>query len=180
MPPRSGAGSGVAAILVRMDALAHLHRLFDHLFWADQRVVDRLREARVPVDPALRLLAHLLAAEQVWLARLQKRGDALEIWPGLPLERCASLAAENRFAYARYLRGLSPHDLPRVVAYHNSQGAAQHTPVLDILTHVAMHGSYHRGQIAMSLRAAGGEPVNTDYITWVREPPTAPASNPED
>jgi len=34
---------------------------------------------------------------------------------------------------------------------------------------VALHGSYHRGQVAAAVRAAGGEPVNTDYITYVRE-----------
>jgi len=31
------------------------------------------------------------------------------------------------------------------------------------------HGGYHRGQIAMQLRQQGLEPVNTDYIIWVRQ-----------
>jgi uncharacterized damage-inducible protein DinB len=39
----------------------------------------------------------------------------------------------------------------------------------DILTHVAMHGTYHRGQIAAALRAADITPPNTDFITFVRE-----------
>jgi uncharacterized damage-inducible protein DinB len=43
------------------------------------------------------------------------------------------------------------------------------TPIKDLLMHVALHGSYHRGQIAQALRLAGGEPVNTDFITFVRE-----------
>jgi uncharacterized damage-inducible protein DinB len=33
-----------------------------------------------------------------------------------------------------------------------------------------MHGSYHRGQIAMALRAAGVDPVNTDFIAFARLP----------
>jgi uncharacterized damage-inducible protein DinB len=41
--------------------------------------------------------------------------------------------------------------------------------VEDVLLHVALHGSYHRGQIAAAVRAAGGEPVNTDFVTWTRE-----------
>jgi uncharacterized damage-inducible protein DinB len=30
------------------------------------------------------------------------------------------------------------------------------------------HGTYHRGQIAMQLRQQGLEPVNTDYIMFLR------------
>jgi uncharacterized damage-inducible protein DinB len=40
--------------------------------------------------------------------------------------------------------------------------------VADVLTHVAMHGVYHRGQIAGAVRAANGTPAYTDYIQAVR------------
>ena len=39
----------------------------------------------------------------------------------------------------------------------------------DILFHLASHGAYHRGQISVTLRHSNLEPVNTDYITFVRE-----------
>jgi uncharacterized damage-inducible protein DinB len=39
--------------------------------------------------------------------------------------------------------------------------------------HVAMHGSYHRGQITMLVRDAGAEPQPTDYIAFVRGAPAA-------
>jgi uncharacterized damage-inducible protein DinB len=42
-----------------------------------------------------------------------------------------------------------------------------------MLTHVAMHGSYHRGQIAAALRAGGDIPSPTDYIAFVRGAPAA-------
>ncbi|MGG1633398.1 DinB family protein [Paenibacillus sp. NRS-1760] len=32
-----------------------------------------------------------------------------------------------------------------------------------------MHGSYHRGQIALLLRQAGAEPILTDYIIYERQ-----------
>ncbi len=38
----------------------------------------------------------------------------------------------------------------------------------EIVTHVAMHGSYHRGQIARQLRSAGLEPPYTDFIQYTR------------
>jgi uncharacterized damage-inducible protein DinB len=37
-----------------------------------------------------------------------------------------------------------------------------------VLTHVVLHGAYHRGQIAADLRAAGLEPPYTDFIEAAR------------
>jgi len=50
---------------------------------------------------------------------------------------------------------LSPVDLDRRVPYRNSRGAAFDSRVEDILLHVAMHGSYHRSQVALVVRTAG-------------------------
>jgi uncharacterized damage-inducible protein DinB len=148
--------------------LTYLRRLFEQIFWADARVLALLRT--VEHERSLRLLAHLLAAERVWLTRLRGEDSSrLEIWPTLSLAECETLAAESRAGYTAYLEGLSERDLPEPVTYRNSTGAAFHTARLDILTHVALHGSYHRGQIAQLVRGAGAEPVNTDYIIWVRE-----------
>jgi uncharacterized damage-inducible protein DinB len=40
--------------------------------------------------------------------------------------------------------------------------------VKDILTHVGLHGVYHRGQIALLARQGGGTAVATDYIIYTR------------
>ena len=42
--------------------------------------------------------------------------------------------------------------------------------VEDILTQMFGHSWYHRGQIAVLVRAAGGTPAVTDLIYWCREP----------
>jgi uncharacterized damage-inducible protein DinB len=54
------------------------------------------------------------------------------------------------------------------VHYRNSAGDEFDNAIEDILVHVAMHGSYHRGQITMLVRDAGAEPQPTDYIAFVR------------
>jgi len=38
-----------------------------------------------------------------------------------------------------------------------------------ILTHVVLHGAYHRGQIATIVRGSGETPAYTDYIHCVRQ-----------
>jgi uncharacterized damage-inducible protein DinB len=136
--------------------------------WADERVLGRLRES--PHDDALRLYAHILGAERVWLTRLEgKDSGGLEVWPALELEACERLAGEMRAGYERYLGGLDEAELARPIAYRNQAGAEFRNSPLDILTQVFMHGSYHRGQIARGLREAGAEPISTDYIVWARE-----------
>ena len=151
----------------------HLQRLFDHMFWADRRIVERLAEAAgAGPDEAMRLFSHVLAAERVWLHRLRGEDTARQpIWPEWSLEELRSAVTENADGYARYLEETSGEDLAANVHYRNSQGVEFRTPAVDILTHVALHGSYHRGQVAPALRRAGAEPVNTDFITYVRELP---------
>ena len=39
----------------------------------------------------------------------------------------------------------------------------------DVLTHVILHSAYHRGQVALAMRAAGMEPAYTDFIHAVRQ-----------
>jgi uncharacterized damage-inducible protein DinB len=43
----------------------------------------------------------------------------------------------------------------------------------DMLLHVALHGAYHRGQIALLVRAGGSTPSPTDYIAFIRGAPAA-------
>lgn len=151
----------------------HVHRLFRHMSWADDRLITLMEGLDVDAEAEreiLRLFAHVVAAERVWLLRATG-GDAssVPIWPDWPLGETARAAGDTRAGYERLLDALTERDLGRVVEYRNSQGAAFHTALGDILLHVAMHGSYHRGQIAAAVRRGGGEPVNTDFITYVRE-----------
>jgi uncharacterized damage-inducible protein DinB len=59
-------------------------------------------------------------------------------------------------------------DFGRMVVYRNTAGTEFRTSVADILTHVFLHGSYHRGQINARLRGAGFDPTVVDYIAYTR------------
>jgi uncharacterized damage-inducible protein DinB len=151
----------------------HIQRLFRHMSWADDRLFTLMKDVDLDADAGretARLLAHLAAAERVWLLRATG-GDAssVPIWPDWPLSETAGVARETRAGYEGLLDSVTEGDLSRVVEYRNSKGQAFHTELGDILLHVAVHGGYHRGQIAAAVRRGGGEPVNTDYITYVRE-----------
>ena len=147
----------------------HFLRLYQPANWANRRILDLLRNQSQVNERARKLFSHLLAAEQIWMARLRGQGSStLPVWPGSALEECASLVELNNAAYKQFVRDLSEETLNQVVTYRNTKGQEFRTPVQDILTHVACHGAYHRGQIATVVRDAGEEPINTDFITFVR------------
>ena len=151
----------------------HLRVLFDHLRWADDLALGALRAAHGQPPQALQLYAHVLGAEETWLARLEGRAPALAVWPDLDLEQCAAWAGRLHAGLDARLAALAPADLDVVVAYVNSAGTPFRSTVRDILLQVALHGQYHRGQVALLLRASGFEPAPTDYIAWARGAPAA-------
>jgi uncharacterized damage-inducible protein DinB len=150
--------------------IGHYKRLFEHVKWANARILEALKKTDGKPEKALKLFAHVLGAERVWLARLNGQDSSVHpVWPDMGLEECEKCMEENIAGYSAFLSNLTNEDLARTVTYSNTSGATFNTAIQDILTHVSMHGSYHRGQIAQAMRIEGFEPVNTDFITFVRE-----------
>jgi uncharacterized damage-inducible protein DinB len=148
----------------------HLERLFRFVAWADRRTLDSLRAVPLAaVAEALPLMAHVLAAEHVWLARLEGREPKHPVWPDLSLEACAQLLQENEAGYRAFVERLSDNHLAQLTLYRNAAGQEFQTPVLDILLQVITHGGYHRGQIAKILGRSGVTPASTDFIVFQRE-----------
>lgn len=148
--------------------ISQLRRMAAHLRWADLKLLDRLRTSSEP--DAIRLMAHVVGAGRVWLTRLDGEDSShLPIWPEWNLDQISAEAEAVHDDLEEYLRRLDEALLPEPIVYRNQTGKEFSTARGDVLTHLLMHGGYHRGQIARALRQAGHEPVNTDYITWVRE-----------
>lgn len=147
-----------------------ISRLFEYNAWATPRVIASIESLEGDRQAALRPLSHLLIAEHVWLMRLRgKDTQSVNLAPEFSLEECKALEEENRKGYADYMASLSDDSLQSTITYKNSKGDEFTTPVKDVLTHVAFHGAYHRGQASSAVRRAGGAPQNTDYITFFRQ-----------
>jgi uncharacterized damage-inducible protein DinB len=151
----------------------HFTRLFQHLEWADTRVLESLRSAQNPQERSLELYSHILGAEHTWLSRIYGTAKRVDVWPVLTLDECEQLSTENVATFRDLISRLTPDLLENLITYRNSAGDQFTSTVEDILTHVAMHGSYHRGQIAAALRAGGDTPSPTDYIAFARGTPAA-------
>ena len=147
--------------------LEFLRNLFAYDKWAIDRSLGTLREPQN--SRAQAMLSHILLAEKIWLTRL--RGEdptTINVFEELPLAECVRLSAELNAAYLQYIDSLTESDLSKLVSYETIKGDPFQTPIKDILTHVGIHGAYHRGQIAMLVRDGGGTAIGTDYILFTR------------
>ena len=176
--------------------MSTLPKLIDHLEWADAKALGALRAASAPPARVREIYAHILGSEHTWIARIEGRAATVAIWPTLSDEEIARLGSENVAGFRRIvdnatdldlarvsgenvaalrriLDGATDIDLARVVHYRTSAGHPYQSTVEDILLHVALHGAYHRGQLATLLRQGGSEPVATDYILFSRDAPAA-------
>jgi uncharacterized damage-inducible protein DinB len=151
-----------------------LSRLFGHMRWADTRAREALRDdPGALVERALELYCHVLGAEHIWLMRLRGEKPTVAVWPRLSVAEAARLADELHAGFDAYLAALDPGDFDRAVTYTNSAGEEFRSRAEDIMLHVVMHGSYHRGQVALLIRDGGGTPAPTDFIAFVRGAPAA-------
>jgi len=138
-----------------------LKKLFDYDDWANREEVRHLRSLKAPPPQAMKILAHIVGTEWLWLGRLRGEKPAV-VWPDLTLDQIAEQIDR--------LRDEWPREFGRtdVVEYVNSKGEKWSSRADDILMHVIIHGGYHRGQIAILVRQSGETPAYTDYIHCVR------------
>jgi uncharacterized damage-inducible protein DinB len=132
-----------------------------------------MRVARSVSADTIGRMAHILSAQRLWLERIQQQRPSMPVWPEATIEDCTLLAVDVAAEWQGYLARLAnqfaPGSLDDQVEYRNSKGEPWSSRVEDILMHVLFHSAYHRGQIALQMRASGVEPAYTDFIHAVRQ-----------
>ncbi|MGX6443183.1 DinB family protein [Neobacillus sp. K501] len=148
-----------------------LQNMYEHLHWANLRILETLKMIKGDSDSkqVINLFSHILFAEQVWATRIKgEDSSTLPIWAEVDLDTCTKLVELNNNNFTQLLSEIDDDSLDEIISYSNSKGTEFHNSIRDILTHVALHGQYHRGQINLRLRADEFEPVNVDFITFKR------------
>ena len=156
---------------------AHYRRLLAHEDDAHAKTLASLES--VPADrresPEYRraagIFAHTVLVRRLWLGRMaggpRYTGPAFPDAPDLP-----AVTADwqtIRADWERFLDGLTDADLGRAFEYDGLFGGRFRSRVGDVLPHLFSHAAYHRGQIALLVRQAGGTPALTDFIYADRE-----------
>jgi uncharacterized damage-inducible protein DinB len=151
------------------DAVYALIRLYRYTAWANRETLASLERLDAPPARAVAVMAHIVGTERLWWGRLQRVPSGIPVWPAWLLEECRAQLDAVAQHWAAYLQACVPEALDRLVMYTNSKGEHWTSTAGDIVTHVVLHGSYHRGQIAAEVRAAGHTPAYTDFIHATRQ-----------
>lgn len=159
-----------------MFSLEFFRDLFRHMEWADaivwSAVIDC--EAARTNEALVEKLRHLHRTQQYFL-KVWRREDLsyekLELPLGDELALVRAWHAETR----TWLDTLSGADLagelsmPWADHFAKRAGAERAAPTLlgETMVQIAMHSTYHRGQVNLLLRSCEVTPPLTDYIAWL-------------
>lgn len=145
-------------------------RLLNYDAETNRVMLKMIQKAGNPEKP-LKLMAHLLAAQRVWLNRCKGLpAPPGALWPGWAVEEMERINQENSEEWLSFLATLQAGDFSKIISYKTLKGDPFENRLEDILAHMINHGTHHRAQAGQHLVLAGIEnlPV-TDYIFYLRE-----------
>lgn len=115
-------------------------------------------------------LAHIFAADRVWLGRVRHRPPAAFIGDH---DRQLSVLQDEWFGvhagWMQWAAELTDDSALADLTYHDLKGREWKQPIWQLVLHVVNHGSHHRGQVSGFLRALGRTPPPLDLIVYHRE-----------
>lgn len=136
-----------------------LHTLFRYHAWANVDLFDTLekldRESyRTELQAALRLISHYYVVSRIFAAHLEATphtfsSDNLEETPTLNELRTSVILSDTW--YVNYTSRATCPILAERVAFTFTDGDKGHMSREEMLTHVALHAGYHRGEVGRLL-----------------------------
>jgi uncharacterized damage-inducible protein DinB len=147
----------------------HFLKIFRHMKWADISILNLLEKQSIKEGKAAELISHIAIAEETWYKRIANEFYDNQFWKALSLEDCKRSIEQTNSKFVEYVHELTDEDFQKKISYKNSRGIYYTTSLEDIFTHMALHGTYHRGQIMQWMRNNGKNVAATDYVMFIRE-----------
>jgi len=140
-------------------------RLFEYDHWANRFVMETMATIEnLPVKPLDRM-SHLIICQQLWLSRMTDEFERpSDLFPHWSLQDANSNAQAIFIRMGRLVAEFTDELLGQPFEYQSMEGKRFESLRSEILTQLALHGSYHRGQIAVELNPLLDKPLTTDFI----------------
>lgn len=179
-----------------MSKLEYVREMYAFNEWANNRILDtaaKVPEAALKTQPlgsyttVIADLAHVIGAQVTWLGRWRTGkmpGGALRFDSIESLAELRSEAERSHRDLRVYFSSLTDEDVDADAEYElwidpewsdeqRAEVLARYTnpqvwPRWKMFHHLANHGTYHRGEIAMCLTALGESPGEMDFLHWQR------------
>ncbi len=158
----------------------YLLKLFQYNYWAN----DHLFEVLKSIEPnefiqeisgghsSIRnTIVHMLSAEWGWISRSggPERKEKLLHQSFENPEQIISKWKSLEPSFMQYISTLSDRQLQLKATYLNGKGEKCSMPRGELLQHIIIHNTHHRGQIALDLRMLGYTPGNFDILFYFAE-----------
>lgn len=154
-----------------------LETLYGYHVWANADLFDKLESLdreknRTELQTALRLISHYHVVSRIFAAHLQGiphglTSDNLEAIPALEELRTA-VESTDRW-YLDYVRSISADALSEAVAFAFTDGDKGYMTREEMLTHVAVHAGYHRGEVGRILWQLSVTPPWDTYAVYLHQ-----------
>lgn len=144
-----------------------IHRI-EYTDWGNRRSLDALSMLQPVPEQGLKILSHAVLSQMTHFDRVKQRPARRGFWLQLSPEELQSLIAESTAEWLEFMSSQTETSLQAEIPYVTSRGESFRSSILVIATHMINHSTYHRGQVALIIRNAGGEPPMTDYLVYAR------------
>lgn len=160
----------------------YLLELLDYGNWANEQIFEQIRalpdeeiskKRPSQMTSILNSINHLLIIDKVWLAHMKGEKHSYKHLQTILHENiddfCVDKDAMNR-EIRDYVEGLSDEELNEVIEYELIGGNTGSLPRYLIITHLVMHGGFHRGFIGdmFGQLATPGRAAGQDIPVWER------------
>jgi uncharacterized damage-inducible protein DinB len=161
----------------------HSLQLHQYNVWANKKMLDHLKQ--LPEDvyqqevksvfPSVKaVLIHMYQVDYVWLKVLQGETfeqivvtleKMFEDLNGATLHEMAEKFDDMSSKYKAFIQ--EKGDLTAQTTVHHPHFGTLDTSYAELVTHIANHGTYHRGQVSAILNQQGQKGFPTDYIFYL-------------
>ena len=128
---------------------SHFLNLFQYDAWANDLVLQSIKEKSIQNQKIELLFSHLLIAQKIWLNRCINKHEDLKLWS--IKQDLADFLNQNTVGWLNYLRILEDASFENFISYQNTKRQKFNTLLKDIFIYSVNHGTYHRGQIIQLL-----------------------------
>jgi uncharacterized damage-inducible protein DinB len=118
----------------------------------------------------LLLLSHILSGSKIWLNRIKGEAPTVSMFQERTLSECQDLIEENKKNWTQYLSKIDDLEMNRVFEFiFPIDGSKKRISVVDGITHLLHHSSYHRGQIVSKLKGTMEPLPFVQFVTYASE-----------
>ena len=124
------------------------------------------------------MLLHILGGEWIWLAYWRSPPDSLASLSELRARRDALFSPEAfanidalqsrwtevELEQSEFVNRVTNKSLAKMLPFRGTRLTLMH-----LMQHVVNHSTYHRGQVALTMRQLGAEPLATDFHVFLVE-----------